>query len=255
MSYTKALKSTVIMLFLVVMMAVPAHAEERIDLGDNLAVGLRAELGQTLYLLQIGGRDQGFGSNSNITYLDGTLGATLFYDRWGFDVYGRMPVVVMKEKDEFGTKTKDFDRFELGTAVNYQITEQWGAFAGYRYGSTDVTWDFVSDTTVNFDVNGPTAGMSYGWVKDKHVFTILGGIGYQMGDLDMETPVGSFDDSATALGFVGNVAYRYLIDDNWDFKVGLDGYYFDFGKVNINNEDYTLTEETYSLRMGLSYTF
>lgn len=255
MNCTKVLKTTVVMLFMTIMLAVPGHAEETIDLGDNLALSLRAELGLTAYLLQIGGRDQGYGSNSNIAYTDGTLGATLFYDRWALDVYGRMPVWVIKKDDEFDTETKDFERYELGTVLNYQLSEQWNIFAGYRYGATETTWDFVSDTTVNFDVNGPTAGMSYGWVSGKHVFTVMGGVGYQMGDLEMDTPIGRYDDDASAFGFVGNVAYRYLIDDNWDFKIGLDGYYFDFGEVNINNDDYTLTEETYSLRMGFSYTF
>lgn len=256
MMCSKVLKHLMIVCCVVLLTASVAFAEEPVDLGDNLAVSTRAELGLTAYQLDMGGRSQGFGTTVDTKYIDLTVGATMFYDRWGLDMYVRTPVIELDDETQHGDEVKSFDRLDLGTALNYQLTEQLGAFLGYRYGSSKTKYHSIGrDNTIEFDVHGPTLGLNYGWVSGKNVFSIGGGFGYMMGDLDIDVAAGSFSDSTSALGYVGNAQYRYLIDDNWDFKLGFDGYYFDFDKVEIDGGKYTLREEIYTLRMGINYTF
>lgn len=252
-----------LLFFCFCMMGSNVHAYES-DFWDNFAISPRVELGATYYLLDFEGSG-GSGDSVSSSYFDVTLGSTAFYDRFAMDIYVRLPIAEIDDEVELGgdineTASADIDRFEFGTVLSYQITQQIGAFVGFRYGNTEAKDDSVFMSDFEFEVKGVTFGGNYGFVVNKHVFNFVLGGGYMNGELSFGSLAGQVkNEEVDALGFVAAAKYRYLINDEWDFRVVADGYYFDFGSYNILEnglpEHGDLTEETYSLRMGLTYTF
>ena len=242
----------------------PAGAQE--SKLDSMAVSLRAEMGYTYYALDSDVDVSGDGDEAVCqSIMDVTVGSTVFYDRFAFDVYARLPVVdIDNEMEGNFIQEAEIDRFELGSALSYQLTEQMGCFLGLRYGSSDVDsvnspGTFVAqDESWSFTTYGPTAGMNYGWVINKHVFNLQGGLGYMYGDYEHDGGYGedSIDASVNSLGYVAGLQYRYLINNQWDFRVTGDAYYFDFGDFSYGNGDKgELEESTASVRLGFTYTF
>jgi len=245
---------------------------------NNIAFSPRIEIGQSSYTLNLES-DSYFDSDSlQFSYQDVTLGIAWFNAPYhSFDIYYRTP---FQSKDRDSEQKGDLNREEYGFTYSYKFPsskdsflKNIGLFLGYRMAYTDI--DAINNETDNehvhtkFDTQGVALGINYGRVignLNKHIFNLIGGVNYQYGKLNTnyikvdsgETTVNGGGDTYS-LGGTLKVQYNYIVNNNFDVMLTLDGYYFKFDKIEEDsseqNNDLYIDESLASIRIGLRYTF
>lgn len=201
--------------------------------------------------------------------------------------------------------TNRTQRSTAGLALSYAINDNWNAYVGVRYGQfeTEFLWEDPSVgtgrldfyDTINLETFGPTVGIGYASeVSENSMVTFSAGIGILVGearfnqyfvpgnvqwrdagvpptqDLQAFNNTPAINNDIWSIGSTATASYLYFLDDHWTIDFGIDGYYYDYGRVqafdsafqsfyftgpNAANGEVDIREWAVSGRVTLSYAF
>ena len=202
-------------------------------------------------------------------------GLTFAYDRFFVDLYGQysfdgedeidLDVVAGGIAVDDLAQDVEFDRIETALTVGYRVTNNFAAFAGFRY--ADVNFDGTgslgavsADFSTDFNQKGPFVGASYVVPKP-----ILGGafvanaaVAYLDGELENELDVSAplddvaFDIEGDAIGFNAGASWVTSLTNQLKLSIGADVARYSFK----DDDDETDFDELITrLRTELRYSF
>lgn len=256
------MKTKLIVWMVVVLVVVSGNTagavEKLFDLDGGDAVSLRAEVSSSQYWANFEGPMEG--SDFSFSYLDATIGTTVFKGRYFIDIYGRKSITDLE--NIWDNMDQDLDRWEFNLTTGYQLTPSLSVFLGGRYADTDARQYETYGTTIvtsdfQFKTLGATLGLSYGKAIKKFAWNVWAGGTYARADLiynvsSNNSSPNNVDTERNSFGVALGGKVRFLLSDNLDISLGLDAYHLDFGDVG---NDLDISEETLSLRLGLTYTW
>jgi len=243
------------------------------------ALSLDADVGYTSYIIDVGSSELNRAIDYNVIEL--RLGGSYSYEDWIFGVNGKLLLDEQKSNLNSTSSSNNFDdiatidRNEFSIFANYKLSEEFRGNILYRYSklqSNDSYVDFYNyDTTFNYQTNG--VALSFVYIpsflrKENQLLWLSSGVAYSQAsveiyeDIDSKRDDVSIDETKNSFGFQLGMGYNYSFTDNLTLKISGDWYRFDFGELNVVSsnlggvlEQASLDEETYSVRLGLSYRF
>jgi len=254
---------------------------ERLDknpdskLSDNLSASI--DWGYTVYLIDVTSSELNRAIDYNV--LEATLGLSYAWDWGSVGVNAKLLLGVdqsnltLDSTDNPLNDTASIDRNEFFIYGNYNLTPNLQLNLVYKYSNleaNDLYENFkVYDTHFGYSTNGLVASLSYLAIESyHHIVWLNGGITYSQADIQIYEKIDgvaddvSIDDTQSAFGIKLGVGYTYKYSDDLDIRLTADWYSYDFGTVAVDSkvlggtfDQATLTEQTYSVRVGVSYRF
>jgi len=242
---------------------------------SNLRVNV--DLGYTQYLIDVTSTE--LSRAIDYTLYEATLGVSY---NWGYLNVGLNTKLILDEDQSNLTlgsannplnDTADIKRHEFYLYSNYRLSPQFQINLVYRYSNLEASdhytnfWEY--DTYFKYTTNGLVSSIT--WVpfySDHYILWFNSGLTYTQTDVEIFENIDGvaddafIDDSQQALGFKVSAGYTYRYDEHINIRLSGDWYYYDFGKLDVTShtigdtfDKASLKEQTYSLRLGVSYKF
>jgi len=234
---------------------------------------MSTDIGYTTYLIDVTSTELNRAIDYNV--LEATLGISYAYASWMWGIDTK--ILVHEQNSNLSSSSgvlndsADIDRNELSFFINYKIDEEFGFNAVYRYANLKSTDSYVDFKKYNTTFNYATHGLASSVVYTPNFFDGLflsSGFVYSKANVEISEKVNNIkddvfiNDSPSSFGVKLGGGYSYAFNKNLVLKFSTDWYKFDFGKLNVNSfstnktlEQASLNEETYSVRLGISYKF
>jgi len=235
-----------------------------------------ADIGYTSYLINVTSSELSRVIDYNV--LEATLGSSYAYGNWMWGIDTKILVNEQRSKLNFkeskNNSIKDIasiDREEFSLFINYKLSEEFRINFLYRYARLKAKDNYVAfkiyNTLFDYQTNGLASSLVY-MPSIFNGFAFSVGAVYSKADIKiLETINGLEDDvfindKSSSVGLKLGVGYNYSLIDKMAFRIISDWYRFDFGKLDVYSqsqkrvfEKASLNEETYAIRMGITYQF
>jgi len=242
------------------------------------------DLGYTSYALDIDADI--FNRAIDYELLELTLGMNFTYDsHWIFGIYYKGVLDEVKTNsivDATGEKdsaTVDRNEFLLTTTYkiplnnNYDREDKLSLHAIYYNSSVKSDNSFFLTESLRKEYNYKTEGLKISMIYvlrpfiQRHKFWINGGLVYSQAELDFKEYSNNLlkdtyvDDKVDLFGLNLGAGYSYTVNNNMTIKAIIDWYGFHAEEIDILSRSQgfltrgTFNEQTYSLRVGTSYSF
>lgn len=234
---------------------------------------MSTDIGYTTYLIDVTSSELSRAIDYNV--LEATLGMSYAYANWMLGIDTK--ILVYEQNSNLSSSSgvlndsADINRDELSLFINYKINEEFALNAVYRYANLKSTDSYVDVKKYNTTFNYSTYGLASSVVYTPSLFNGLflsTGLVYSNAKVEIFEKVNNsqddafIDDGSSSLGIKLGGGYSYAVNEDLALKLSADWYKFDFGKLNVNSlstnkilEQASLNEETYSIRLGVSYGF
>lgn len=234
---------------------------------------MSTDIGYTTYLIDVTSSELSRAIDYNV--LEATLGMSYAYANWMLGIDTK--ILVYEQNSNLSSSSGvlndsvNIDRNELSFFVNYKIDEKFGVNVVYRYANLKSTDSYVDFKKYNTTFNYATYGLASSVVYTPSLFDGLflsTGLVYSKANIEVFEKVNNIkddvfiNDSSSSFGVKLGGGYSHAFNNDLVLKFSADYYKFDFGELNVYSnslgrvfEQASLNEETYSVRLGMSYQF
>lgn len=232
-----------------------------------------ADVGYTSYVIDVTSTELNRAIDYNVLEL--RLGSSYSYGNWMWGLNGK--ILLDEQKSNLNSSSAilndsaNINRNEFSLFTNYKIDEELRVNVLYRYASLKSNDNYVAfkkyDTTFNYTTNGLATSLVYTPSMINGLFFSTG-LAYSNADVEVYEKVNNtmddvfIDDRSSSFSIKLGAGYYYAFTNDLILKLSTDWYKFDFGKLDVDSlsanktlEQASLTEETYSLRLGMAYGF